>query len=148
MARFRGERDAFGRPGLEPRWTHAGKDGVGTAYAISSRIWFTLLGGVLTEIYYPTVDRAQVRDLQYLITAGSTVFDMVNSVTGLIAAGNTESPRRALSYLAASQQEDGGFAQNFWINGDPYWTGIQLDEVAFPILLACRLARDNVSIDR
>jgi GH15 family glucan-1,4-alpha-glucosidase len=69
--------------------------------------------------------------------------DMVNSVMGLLAAGNTESPRRALSYLAASQQEDGGFAQNFWINGDPYWTGIQLDEVAFPILLACRLTREN-----
>ncbi len=404
MARFRGEREAFGRPGIEPRWTYADKEGVGTAYAISSRIWFTLLNGVLTEIYYPTVDRPQVRDLQYLITDGSTFFheerrhlrtrteriapqalgyrvtngdpdgrytilkeiiadphypcilqqttldgepallsrlrlyalcaphlagggwgnnayvvevagrtiltaekhgtwlalgadvpfsrascgyvgrsdgwtdladnfqmdwqfdraaggnvaltgelalegrrtftlglalgeslhdavttlfqsldlpftaqrdrfieqwdrvcrknlplmsasrdgghcycgsysllmahedktypgamiaslsipwgetkgdedmggyhlvwtrDMVNSVTGLLAAGNSETPRRALSYLAASQQEDGGFAQNFWINGDPYWTGIQLDEVAFPILLACRLAREN-----
>ena len=32
-----------------------------------------------------------------------------------------------------------GFAQNFWVNGDAYWTGIQLDEVAFPILLAWRL---------
>jgi glucoamylase len=404
MAKFRGQREAFGRPGLEPRWTYADKEGVGTAYAISSRIWFTLLKGVLTEIYYPTVDRPQVRDLQYLITDGSSFFheerrhlrtlteriapqalgyrvtnrdpegrytivkeiiadphypcilqqttldgerallsrlrlyalcaphlagggwgnnahvvevagrtiltaerqgtwlalgadvpfsrascgyvgqsdgwtdlagdfqmdwefdratdghvaltgelaldgrttftlglalgeslhaavttlfqsldlpftaqrdrfieqwdrvcrrnlplmkashdgghcycgsysllmahedktypgaiiaslsipwgetkgdedmggyhlvwtrDMVNSVMGLLAAGNTETPRRALSYLAASQQEDGGFAQNFWINGDPYWTGIQLDEVAFPILLACRLAREN-----
>ena len=34
---------------------------------------------------------------------------------------------------------DGGFAQNFWIDGTPYWTGIQLDEVAFPIMLAWRL---------
>ncbi|MEO8340408.1 MAG: hypothetical protein ABI604_11940, partial [Nitrospirota bacterium] len=32
---------AFGWPGIEPRWTHGGKDGVGTAYAASSRIWFT-----------------------------------------------------------------------------------------------------------
>ena len=31
------------------------------------------------------------------------------------------------------------FAQNFWIDGTPYWTGIQLDEVAFPIMLAWRL---------
>jgi glucoamylase len=65
--------------------------------------------------------------------------DMVNSATGLLAAGNTEAPQRALIYLAASQQSDGGFPQNFWIDGTPYWQGIQLDEVAFPILLAWRL---------
>lgn len=69
--------------------------------------------------------------------------DLVNSVLGLLAAGNTETPRRALVYLAASQQGDGGFAQNAWIDGVPYWTGIQLDEVAFPILLARRLAIDG-----
>jgi len=69
--------------------------------------------------------------------------DMVNTATGLLAAGNTETPLRALIYLAASQQEDGGFPQNFWINGEPYWRGIQLDEVAFPILLAWRLRREK-----
>ncbi|MEP7274291.1 MAG: glycoside hydrolase family 15 protein, partial [Acidobacteriota bacterium] len=65
--------------------------------------------------------------------------DMCNSATGLLAAGTTETPLRALIYLACSQQEDGGFYQNCWINGEPYWRGIQLDEVAFPILLAWRL---------
>ena len=65
--------------------------------------------------------------------------DMVNSALGLMACGNTETPFRALIYLACSQNEDGGFPQNFWIDGEPYWTGIQLDEVAFPILLAWRL---------
>ena len=65
--------------------------------------------------------------------------DMVNSTTGLLAAGNTETPLRALIYLACSQRPDGGFHQNFWIDGEPYWRGIQLDEVAFPILLAWQL---------
>jgi glucoamylase len=65
--------------------------------------------------------------------------DMCNSATGLLAAGNTETPRRALVYLANTQQEEGGFYQNFWINGEAYWRGIQLDEVAFPIILAWRL---------
>ena len=65
--------------------------------------------------------------------------DMVNSTGGLLAAGNVESARRALVYLAANQQHDGGFAQNFWIDGTPHWTGIQLDQTAFPILLAWRL---------
>ena len=65
--------------------------------------------------------------------------DMVNSTIGLLACGNTETPLRALVYLACSQQPDGGFHQNFWIDGEPYWQGIQLDEVAFPILLAWKL---------
>ncbi|HET7872925.1 MAG TPA: glycoside hydrolase family 15 protein [Terriglobales bacterium] len=67
------------------------------------------------------------------------VRDMVNSATGLLASGDKVTPLRALVYLACSQQPDGGFPQNFWIDGTPYWKGIQLDEVAFPILLAWRL---------
>lgn len=63
---------AFGKPGLEPRWARGNKDGVGTAYAISSRVWFTLSNGILNEVYYPTIDRTQIRDLQYLITDGSS----------------------------------------------------------------------------
>jgi glucoamylase len=73
--------------------------------------------------------------------------DMVNSATGLLAAGNTETPLRSLIYLACSQLPDGGFHQNFWINGDSYWTGIQLDEVAFPIMLAWRLHESNALRD-
>lgn len=71
------------------------------------------------------------------------VRDMVNSATGMMAAGDVFTPLRALVYLACSQQPDGGFPQNFWIDGTPYWKGIQLDEVAFPILLAWRLWKAN-----
>jgi glucoamylase len=65
--------------------------------------------------------------------------DMVKSAIGLLAAGNTEQPLRALIYLACAQRSDGGFYQNFWIDGEPYWQGIQLDAVALPIILAWRL---------
>jgi glucoamylase len=73
--------------------------------------------------------------------------DMVNSATALLAAGDKATPLRALIFLAVSQHEDGGFAQNFWVNGDPYWTGIQLDEVAFPIMLAWRLSSEKALED-
>jgi len=69
--------------------------------------------------------------------------DLVNSATGLLAAGDTDTPNRVLVYLACSQQPDGGFPQNFWLDGKPYWRGMQLDEVAFPILLAWRLWKLN-----
>ena len=58
---------------------------------------------------------------------------------GLLAAGGTHAPLRALIYLAARQEEDGSFPQNFWVDGKAYWKGMQLDEVAFPVLLAWRL---------
>jgi glucoamylase len=402
MTQFRGTQSAFGQPGIEPRWTHSNKDGVGTAYASSSRVWFTLWNGILTEAYFPTLDKPQMRDLQYLVSDGKSFFheekrhldpkverlwqhglgyritstdpegryqihkkvicdphlpcvlqhtrleshisdplslyvlcaphlevggwennayvvetagreilvaekngtwlalgasvpfkhlscgyvgesdgwqdladnyqmdwgfdqakdgnvamtgeldlsqtqeftvtvafgdclhraitamlqsldipfeqhqeryveqwqrpsrktlplekfsqdngnlyyssfdvllahedksysgaliaslsipwgevedganptgyhlvwvrDMINSATALLAAGNTETPLRALTFLAASQEADGGFPQNFWLSGKPFWTGVQLDQVAFPILLTWRLHREN-----
>src|SRR5271170_5769236 len=69
--------------------------------------------------------------------------DMVQSATALLACGRTDTALRALVYLACTQRPDGSFAQNFWIDGTPYWTGIQLDEVAFPIILASRLWKQN-----
>lgn len=73
--------------------------------------------------------------------------DLCNSAIGLLASGDRETPLRALIYLAASQLPNGGFHQNFWINGDPYWRGIQLDEAAFPILLAWHLRKMNALKD-
>ena len=73
--------------------------------------------------------------------------DMVSSASALLASGESATPLRALIYLAVSQQEDGGFSQNFWVNGNPYWRGIQLDEVAFPILLALRLSQQKALQD-
>jgi len=69
--------------------------------------------------------------------------DMVQSALGLLAAGNVETPLRSLIYLAMSQAEDGSFAQNFWLDGTAFWSGIQLDEVALPILLAHRLQSEG-----
>src|SRR6185437_11190888 len=65
--------------------------------------------------------------------------DMVQTASALIACGNARAALRALVYLAVSQQADGGFFQNFWVDGTPYWQGRQLDEVAFPVILAWRV---------
>lgn len=63
---------AFGAPGIEPRWTSSAKEGVGTAYHTSCRVWFTLSHGIVNEIYYPNVDQPNTRDFQFLITDGET----------------------------------------------------------------------------
>ena len=63
---------AFGAPGIEPRWTSSAKEGVGTAYHTSCRLWFTLSHGIVNEIYYPSVDQPNTRDFQFLISDGET----------------------------------------------------------------------------
>ncbi len=69
-----GQGEAFGRPGIPPRWTSSAKEGVGTAYSTASRVWFTISHGILNEVYYPTIDRPQIRDLGLLITDGESFF--------------------------------------------------------------------------
>jgi glucoamylase len=64
--------NAPGAPGIAPRWTSSAKDGIGTAYHTSSRLWFTLSHGIVNEVYYPHVDTPNTRDLQFLITDGET----------------------------------------------------------------------------
>ena len=74
--------------------------------------------------------------------------DLAQSATALLASGQTGTPLRALIWLAAIQRTDGRFPQNSWINGDAYWCGVQLDEMAAPILLAWRLQSEGVTLGR
>lgn len=69
--------------------------------------------------------------------------DLVESAGALLELGAAEEARNALRYLIATQLEDGRWAQNQWLGGTPRWGGIQLDEVAFPVLLAAMLAERN-----
>ncbi|MCI4344096.1 MAG: glycoside hydrolase family 15 protein [Thermoplasmata archaeon] len=72
--RFRGTNDAFGAPGIPPRWSAGDKQGVGTSYSADSRVWFTLQRGIVTEVYFPLIDHPQIRDLQYLVSDGQALF--------------------------------------------------------------------------
>jgi glucoamylase len=63
---------APGAPGKDAQWASAGKQAVGTSNTPESKIWFTLQGGMLTEVFYPQVDTANVNVLQFLIINGET----------------------------------------------------------------------------
>jgi glucoamylase len=58
---------APGAPGADAHWESAGKQGIGTANSLASKVWFTLQGGSLTEIFYPTADTANVQNLQFVV---------------------------------------------------------------------------------
>ncbi len=65
--------------------------------------------------------------------------DLVESAGALLVLGAEEEARETLRYLIATQLEDGHWYQNQWLGGTPYWRGVQLDEAAFPVLLAAAL---------
>jgi glucoamylase len=68
-------KEPFGKPGLPPNWSPASKQGIGTACNDTSKVWFTIANGIITEVFYPKIDTANTRDIQFLITDGKTFFD-------------------------------------------------------------------------
>src|SRR3974377_691579 len=61
---------ALGAPGIPPTWCSSDKETVGCALG-SSRLWFTMGGGIINEVYYPRVDIPQIRDLGFLVGDGA-----------------------------------------------------------------------------
>ena len=85
---------APGGPGSLSHFDLARKDCLGTARNTTSKVWFTVAGGVLSDVYYPTVDNTNVETLQYVVTDGSTFTDlqtrdMTSTVRALDDSGMT-----------------------------------------------------------
>jgi glucoamylase len=68
--------------------------------------------------------------------------DLYQVVTAYMALGDAAAANRALDFLFNIQQKaDGSFPQNSWLDGRPSWNSLQLDEVAYPLILAYQLNR-------
>src|SRR6202158_4099125 len=63
---------APGAPGALSHFDLARKDCLGTARNTTSKVWYTVAGGVLSDVYYPPIDNTNVETLQYIVTDGST----------------------------------------------------------------------------
>ena len=68
--------DPQGAPGALSHFDLARKDCLGTARNTTSKVWFTVAGGVLSDVYYPTIDNTNVETLRYLVTDGATFTDL------------------------------------------------------------------------
>ena len=67
---------AAGAPGAASYFDLARKDCLGTARNSTSKVWYTVADGVLSDVYEPTVDNTDVSTLQYVVTDGSTFTDL------------------------------------------------------------------------
>ena len=63
-------------PGALSHFDLARKDCFGTARNRASKVWFTLADGVVSDVYYPTLDNTNVETLQYIVTDGATFTDL------------------------------------------------------------------------
>ena len=63
-------------PGALSHFDLSRKDCLGTARNTSSKVWFTIANGVLSDVYYPTADNTNVETMQYIVTDGSTFTDL------------------------------------------------------------------------
>ena len=96
---------APGAPGATPTWTSGAKEGVGTSATAQSKVWFTLQGGAMTEVYYPRLDTANVRTLEFAVSDGSKVWlesnDMEHSIEWI--------DQNALVFRQTSRDPGGSF---------------------------------------
>jgi glucoamylase len=72
---------APGAPGAKVDWAPADKHGFATSTTPPSKVWFTLEGGELTEVYYPRLDTPSYRDLQFAVTDGHSFVEQERDST-------------------------------------------------------------------
>ena len=84
----------------------------------ASRIWFTIWNGIVTEVYYPTIDRPQVRDLQYLVTDGNSLVHEEEDLESKVK----QIDDRALGYCITNSDPDGRYTITKEIISDPHLT--------------------------
>ena len=107
-----------------------------SAAVIKSHEDHTFPGAFVASLSVPWGESSSSRGGYHLVWAR----DLVETAGALVALGCLADARRILTYLIATQQGDGHWLQNQWLGGKPFWQGIQLDETAFPVLLASALA--------
>jgi glucoamylase len=65
--------------------------------------------------------------------------DATLTAFALLAANQLQDARNILAHHIATQRQHGHWPQNYFPSGEPFWNGVQLDEVALPVLLAAKL---------
>lgn len=96
----------------------------------------TFSGAMVASLSVPWGNQGEERGGYHLVWPR----DLAECAQALLALGGESEARAVLGYLLATQNPDGHWHQNQWLGGRAYWAGIQLDETAFPVLLAVSLA--------
>jgi glucoamylase len=114
---------APGGPGEMPRWTTGGKNAIGTSLTAQSKVWFTLQGGILSEVYYPRVDMADVHGLEFAVSDGKRVWIESRDMRHVIERPDD----RALLFRQTSTDSAGRFTISKAYATDPQHNTLLID---------------------
>jgi glucoamylase len=103
--------------------------------ALRTHLDKTYPGAMVASLSVPWGNTKEEREGYHLVWPR----DLCECAGALLAVGATPEALDTLRYLRATQLADGHWNQNQWLGGKPYWSGVQLDETAFPVLLAAQL---------
>ncbi|KAB2344432.1 glycoside hydrolase family 15 protein [Actinomadura rudentiformis] len=98
--------EAPGAPGGGSSWTTGDKSALGTATTTGSKVWFTVAKGVTSEVFYPRADVANVQDMQYVVTDGSSFVDLERDATTHAVSMPDE---KALEYTVTNTARSGRY---------------------------------------
>jgi glucoamylase len=86
-------------------WTEADKTGFGTARDGRSRVWFTLQGGRVSEVFYPDLSTPSIRTLDLLVTDGDRTDHQSRDMTTVV----TRPDERSLRFTQVSTDKQGHY---------------------------------------
>jgi glucoamylase len=131
--------NAPGAPGAQSVWAPSHKDFIGTSASTLSRVAFTGAQGILTEVFYPTLDKAQNVDLQFIVTDGARTWGQEERRQRQHEVSLTN--RRALEWKAVTTSDNGEWrmTKNFFT--DPGRNCV-VERVQFEALKPSKKARD------
>src|SRR5215203_5315633 len=107
----------------DAHWGTAAKNGFGTSNTLASKVWFTLAEGVMTEVFYPTVDLPNVQTLQFQVTTGTKIENEIDDTVHRL-----ELPRpSALIFRQVNRAKSGAYTITKTYITDPRRNTVLID---------------------
>lgn len=120
---------APGSPGASATWTKGDKEGVGTSVSTTSKVWYTLTEGTMSEVYYPRADTPNTRELQFAVSDGSRSQRENEDTTRRVELADPQ----ALSYRQITEDSAGRWRLTKTYVTDPQRSAVMLG-VTFEVL--------------
>ena len=108
---------------MDAHWATAAKNGFGTSVSLSSKVWFTLANGVMTEVFYPTVDLPNVQTLQLYVDTGGRIETEIDSTHHRLEVPNPA----ALTFRQINTAKNGAYTITKTYVTDPRRNTVLID---------------------
>ena len=107
----------------DAHWATAAKNGFGTSNTLASKVWFTLADGVMTEVFYPTVDMPNVQALYFLIVTDTALDNEMVDTSHRLELPNP----RSLTFRQINTAKNGAYTITKTYVTDPRHNTVLID---------------------